>query len=90
MKLKIFFALVSIYLAGCAGVEVKPMPTPNGKAGFSVACDGASDDWASCYKAAADACKGKYSVIDRQQDSTASNKFGPSVYRSLIVECTPG
>jgi hypothetical protein len=72
-------------LGGCAAV-VTPMATPNGKQGFSVSCDGSADDWAKCYNAAAAACKGKYNIIDKQQDSTPT-AYGPLVKRHLIAEC---
>ncbi len=78
-------SLVTFGLAGCAPV-VKPMTTPDGKQGFLVACNGSADDWASCYTAAANACKGQYTVIDRTETSTPTG-YGPLVTRNLIAEC---
>lgn len=72
-------------IVGCAAV-VKPMATPSGKNGFSVSCDGSADEWATCYNAMAVACKGKYSIIDKQQDATPT-PYGPLVKRNLVAEC---
>lgn len=77
--------LVLASVSGCAAV-VKPMITPEGKNGFSVSCDGSADDWSTCYNAMAAACKGKYNIIDKQQDSTAT-PYGPMVKRHVIAEC---
>jgi hypothetical protein len=89
MQSKVLLMAAVISVAGCAGVEVKPMPTPNGKGGFAVSCDGALEDWSSCYKAAANSCQGKYSIIDKQQSAT-SDKYGSRIYRNLVVECERG
>ena len=83
--IKIFVLRGIVLLAGCAAV-VKPMATPNGKQGFSVSCDGSADDWATCYNAAATACKGKYSIIDKQSESTPT-AYGPMVRRYIVAEC---
>lgn len=75
----------AVLLAGCAAV-VKPMTTPDGKAGFLISCDGAADDWTSCYEAATKSCGGRYQVVDRNESSTAT-PYGPLVRRYLIAEC---
>ncbi len=77
-----------LVLAGCAApkASVKPVPTPNGVEGYHVSCDGSIDDWATCYAGAAQACGGKFSVVDRNESSTPT-AYGPLVRRSMIVEC---
>jgi hypothetical protein len=81
----LLLAFVSVATAGCAAT-VKPMTTPEGKKGFLVECDGSADSWASCYEAATKACQGKYTVLDRNETSTAT-AYGPLVRRNLIAEC---
>ena len=85
MKSALLLAVLA--LAGCAAV-VKPMTTPEGKAGFLVSCDGSADDWTSCYAAATKACNGKYNIVDRNENSTPTI-YGPIVRRHLIAECRP-
>ena len=70
-------------LAGCAA-EIKPITTPGGRPGFVVSCDGPELDWDTCYNAAAEACDGKYSVLDRYNKSPRSPD---SPKRNLVVEC---
>jgi hypothetical protein len=60
--------------------------TPNGKMGFYISCDGSMDDWTSCYAEAANSCKGKYQIIDKNESSTPTT-YGPIVRRNLIIEC---
>jgi predicted lipoprotein with Yx(FWY)xxD motif len=72
-------------LVGCAAT-VKPLTTPDGRQGFLVECDGSADNWPTCYEASANACNGKYSVIDRNESSTLT-ATGSLVRRNLIVEC---
>lgn len=84
-KISILSIIVAVAMTGCAAT-VKPMTTPEGKQGFLVECDGSADSWASCYEAAAKACQGKYSVIDRNESSTPT-AYGPLVRRNLIAEC---
>lgn len=79
-NIKYLFIPITLAMAGCAA-SVEPMPTPSGKEGFSVSCNGAIRDWADCYKAAANACNGEYKIIDTA--SSASDR----VRRSLVVEC---
>lgn len=83
--LKPILLAASFALGGCAAT-VKPMTTPDGKEGFLVSCDGSADDWSSCYEAAAKACQGKYTLIDRNESSTPT-AYGPLVRRNLIAEC---
>ena len=81
-----FAIIVAILsLTGCAAI-VKPITTPDGKQGFLLSCDGSADDWGSCYEAATKACNGKYTIIDRNENSTPS-AYGPVVTRNLIAEC---
>ncbi|WP_157200852.1 hypothetical protein [Massilia sp. Root351] len=72
-------------LAGCVA-EVKPITTPNGRAGFVVSCDGGEQDWDACYNAAADACDGKYTILDRYHN-TERTPSGPKLRRYLVAEC---
>ena len=83
-RIQILF-ISAVLISGCAA-GVKPVTTPEGRAGFFVSCDGSADDWGTCYEAAAVACKGKYGVIDRDSNSTAT-MYGPLVRRNLIIEC---
>ncbi|MGF6921709.1 hypothetical protein [Paraburkholderia sp. 40] len=84
--IKTLVVMVSVVtLAACAAV-VEPMPTPDGKQGFSISCDGSADSWTKCYKAAAQACGGKYDVINSNMTSTPTG-YGPMVTRNLIVSC---
>lgn len=87
MKPLLIALAAAIILAGCAAT-VKPVTTPKGQQGFYIDCGGSADDWTSCYEAAAKACQGKYTIIDRQQSSTAT-PYGPLVTRELIIECRP-
>jgi hypothetical protein len=73
-------------LAGCTALTVKPMTTPNGIQRFFVSCDGAADDWATCYAEATKACSGRYALIDRNESSTPT-AHGPFVSRNLIAKC---
>lgn len=77
--------IFAFLLSGCAPA-VTPMPTPEGKMGFLVDCSGSADNWASCYKAAVNACQGEYKIIDRNESSTPTY-YGPLVSRHLIAEC---
>jgi hypothetical protein len=77
--------LLSLFLTGCAA-GVSPMTTPDGKKGFSVSCNGSANDWGTCYNAAAEACKGKYDILDRQTTTTPT-AYGPMVHRYLVVGC---
>lgn len=79
--------IVVAALAGCAAPTVKPLTTPDGKAGYLIKCDGSADDWATCYAEASKACNGQpYKVIDRNETSTPTN-YGPIVRRHMIAEC---
>lgn len=79
-------AIVAATLAtGCAAT-VKPVTTPNGKAGFYIACDGSADDWTTCFAEAANSCKGKYTIVDKNESQTPT-VYGPYVRRNLIIEC---
>lgn len=85
-KLSSLAALVVLGITGCAAT-VEPMPTPDGKQGFLIGCDGSADSWASCYKAATKQCGGgTYTVVNQNESSTPTN-FGPLVRRHLIVQC---
>lgn len=77
--------LSMLFLTGCAA-SVESMPTPDGKEGFSISCNGSAGDWGSCYKAAQGACRGPYDIIDRDTTSTPT-PYGPMVTRSLVVGC---
>lgn len=83
--IKIFLLTACIVISGCAAI-VKPMTTPDGKQGFLVSCDGAADDWSSCYEAATKACQGPYKLIDRNESAIPS-AYGPIIRRNLIAEC---
>lgn len=84
---KIWSVLFAIaVLVGCAAPTVKPMTTPSGGQGFFVSCDGAADDWTTCYAEAIKACAGKYTLIDRNESSTPT-AYGPLVRRSFIIQC---
>jgi len=90
MKIILSTSLTTVILAatlvtGCAAT-VKPVTTPNGKAGFYIACDGSTDDWTTCFAEAANSCKGKYTIVDKNESSTPT-AYGPLVRRNLIVEC---
>ena len=83
-------SLVAIFAAaimsGCTA-SVKTMPTPDGKMGYQVSCDGSASDWAKCYEGAAKACSnGKYDVVDRDSSSTPT-MYGPLVRRTMIISC---
>lgn len=77
-------ALVIALLAGCA--EVHPIVTADGRKGFVVSCDGEDADWRTCYGAAAEACDGKYSIIDRY-DRRARPRSGSEAQRTIVVQC---
>ena len=82
---KLTIAWVLVILTGCAA-GVKPITTPAGNRGFVVTCDGAADDWSTCYRAATKACGGKYGIIDRNESSTPT-AYGPMVRRHMVAEC---
>lgn len=86
--MKAFFSIGACFLlCSCvAAPTVKQTTTPNGKQGFYISCDGAADDWTSCYDAANKSCKGAYNVIDKSESSTPT-QYGPLVRRSFLVEC---
>jgi hypothetical protein len=83
---KLIAFVFALALSGCGAPPIKPMTTPDGKPGFLLSCDGVTDDWTSCYAAAATACKGKYTIIDRNESSTPTG-LTPAIRRYLIVEC---
>ena len=85
MKPFLIALAAAVILTGCAAT-VKPVTTPNGQQGFYIECGGSAEDWTSCYQAAAKVCRGKYTIIDRQQSSTATT-YGLLVTRELIIEC---
>lgn len=85
MKTQTLLLLAVVALAGCAA-QVKPMQTPSGKQGFLVSCDGSADNWTTCYTAAAQACKGKYNVVDRNESATPT-MYGPMIRRNMVAEC---
>ncbi|MBU9386604.1 hypothetical protein KTE71_03680 [Burkholderia multivorans] len=78
-------ALLAVTLVGCAA-SVKPVAVPDGTQGYAISCDGSADDWTSCYNAAANACGGKYRIVNTDSSSTPTG-LGPLVRRSLIVSC---
>lgn len=53
-------------LSACAAT-VDPITTPRGRDGFVVTCKESPEGWAACYQAAADACEGRYRVIERRE-----------------------
>ena len=84
--MRLMMTFLSLFmLSGCAA-GVKPMTTPDGKPGFLISCDGSVDNWATCYNAAIAACKGPYTIIDRNESSTPT-VHGPMVRRHLVAAC---
>ena len=84
MKFQILGLVVAALLGGCA--EVHPITTADGRKGFVVSCDGEDADWGTCYSAAAEACDGKYNIIDRY-DRRARNSSGREAQRTIVVQC---
>ncbi|MBO9686013.1 hypothetical protein [Roseateles chitosanitabidus] len=64
-------------LSACAAT-VDPITTPRGREGFVVTCD-SPEGWPACYRAAAEACDGRYRVIDRAESA-----------KRLVAECRRG
>ncbi len=78
---------ITIALAGCAATpEVKKVTMPDGRQGFYISCDLAASDWTVCYEQATQACNGKYTIIDKNETSTAT-QYGPIVRRNMMVDC---
>ncbi len=78
---------VTIALAGCASTaEMKKVSLPNGGQGFYISCDGSASDWTVCYEQAAKSCNGKYTIIDKNETSTAT-PYGPLVRRNMMADC---
>ncbi|WP_343627323.1 hypothetical protein [Roseateles sp.] len=69
--------LVVSVLSACAAT-VDPITTPRGREGFVVTCD-SPEGWPACYRAAAEACDGRYRVIDRAERA-----------KRLVAECRRG
>lgn len=84
---KFFFIGIAIAaFTGCAA-QVETMPTPDGKQGYLIKCDGSADSWGTCYKAANAACNGgSYKIVDRNETSMPT-AYGPLVRRYLIAQC---
>jgi hypothetical protein len=84
--MKAALVILAAALAGCSAT-VQKIPTPDGKSGFQVSCDGSASDWPACYEAAAKACPGgSYDVLNRDSNSTPS-AYGPIVRRSMAIAC---
>jgi len=72
---------------GCAATaQMKQVTTPDGGQGFYISCDGSGYDWTGCYEQATKACNGKYTIIDKNETSTAT-PYGPLVRRNMIIDC---
>ena len=81
---KLIAVIAALSLGACASADM--ISTGNGGKGFSIACNGASDSWASCYKLATKSCDGQYEVIDKNQSATPTG-YGPYIERSMVVSC---
>lgn len=80
-------AVLATALAACAAPEVKPLTTPDGKAGYLVQCDGSELDWTTCYAEANKACGGStYKVLNSNETRTPL-QYGSKPHRNLIIEC---
>lgn len=67
-------ALLAGLLGACA-TTVDPITTKRGRDGFVVNCNN-PEGWASCHDAAAEACDGRYRVLERKEH-----------IKRLVVEC---
>lgn len=83
-KLAPALIIVALAFTGCIGP--KSVMSPNGKQGFVVECNGSYGSWAECYDIAANACKGQYNVLDRNEGSMESS-LGRMVTRNMTIEC---
>jgi len=77
--------VLALALAGC-GATVESMVAPDGRQGYVLSCDGSGGSWSACYQAAAQACAGRYEILDRQQTGTAT-PYGPLINRNMVISC---
>jgi len=84
-KIILFITLV---LVGCA--TAKPVMSPNGKAGYSIECDGTAVSMTICYEKAAEACPKGYLIIDtHNQNGVVATQYyvGGTSHKGIFVEC---
>ena len=84
MRKLYYISAIAILLQGCAPV-VHPMPTPDGKQGFTIDCTLAPDGIAGCYTKANELCLGKgFTVLDKIDKRPT---FWNAAKKQLIIGC---
>ena len=79
-----------VLVASCASGPPKSFPLPDGRAGYSVECNGSANNIASCYRYAAEICKGEYELVGEDTSSgmvAVNGVVGPLVKRSVQFTC---
>lgn len=87
---------MACFLAGCA--TQKNIYLPDGRQGFSIACNGAALSWDLCYEKAGQICKNRgYEILSREGEESpllSATEYGvlsgSSVKRSLVITCKEG
>jgi hypothetical protein len=86
-------ALLGLVLAGCT--SAKPITTPDGRQGYTVACSGSVLTWEDCFERADLLCKGRnYDVYTRPSEESPliaaepqHLRDHPTTHRSMVIAC---
>ena len=86
-------ALLGLVLAGCT--SAKPITTPDGRQGYTVACSGSVLTWEDCFERADLLCKGRnYDVYTRPGEESPliaaepqHLRDNPTTTRSMVIAC---
>ena len=86
-------ALLGLALAGCT--SAKPITTPDGRQGYTVACSGSVLTWEDCFEQADLFCTGQsYEVYTRPSEESpliASEpqdlRANPTTNRHMVIVC---
>ena len=84
MRKLYYLGAIILFLEGCAPI-VNPMPTPDGKQGFTVDCTMSPGGIAGCYTKANELCLGKgFIVLDKIDERPT---FWSGAKKQLIIGC---
>lgn len=81
LKVGLVFVVV-VGAAGCASA-VRPITSPDGRAGFVVGCDAWGESADVCYAKAREACGGDFDILSRTDET--SETYG--LRRRIEVAC---